>query len=164
MFEQINIRSLRKGRHLTQEQLGIMCGMAKSQVCRMEKGELGSPETYTRLLEALGYELIVEARVLNPTEDEKDAVLRCLTSYKHNNADKYGIETLGLFGSFARNEQTPASDIDIVLRLKRPTLMKYSAIQNDLQNLFKREVDIISSNARMNETFKEQLEKDAIYV
>lgn len=164
MLEQIDIRSLRKGRHLTQEQLGIMCGMAKSQVCRMEKGELGSPETYTRLLDALGYELIVEARVLNPTEDEKESVLRCLASYKRNNADKYGIETLGLFGSFARNEQTSSSDIDIVLKLNRPTLMKYSAIQSDLQNLFKRAVDIVSTNSKMNETFKKQLKKDAIYV
>lgn len=149
---------------MTQEQLGIMCGMAKSQICRMEKGELGSPETYSRVLGALGYKLLIEARLLNPSESEKEAILRYLNSYKLNNAEKYGIETLGLFGSFAHNEQTPASDIDIVLRLKSPTLMKYSAIQTDLQNLFKRDVDIISSNSRMNETFKEQLEKDAIYV
>ena len=130
----------------------------------MERGELGGPETYARVLGALGYELYIEARLLNPVENEKEAILRCLSSYKHNNAEKYGIETLGLFGSFAREEQTPKSDIDIVLRLKQPSLYKYSAIQTDLQNLFKRDVDIVSTGSRMNDSFKKQLEKDAVYV
>ena len=164
MLEQIDIKKLRKGRRLTQEQLGIMSGMAKSQICRMEKGLLGSPETYARVLGALGYELFIEARQINPVENEKDTILRCLSSYKQNNSEKYGIDVMGLLGSFAREEQTPSSDIDIVLHLKRPSLYKYSAIQADLQTLFKRDVDIVSTGSRMNESFKQQLEKDAIYV
>lgn len=66
------IRSLRKSRNLTQEQLGILSGMTKSQISRMEKGTLGSPET-----------------------------VNLLQSFKKHNAEKYGIESIALFGSFS---------------------------------------------------------------
>ena len=51
------LKSLRKSRNLTQEQLGVLAGMSKSQISKMEKGTLGSEETILRLLEALGYEV-----------------------------------------------------------------------------------------------------------
>ena len=40
---------------MTQEQVGILAGMSKSQVSRMENGKLGSPATFSRVLDALGY-------------------------------------------------------------------------------------------------------------
>ena len=38
---------------MTQAQVGILAGMSKSQVSRMEKGELDSPETYDRVISLL---------------------------------------------------------------------------------------------------------------
>lgn len=77
------IKSLRKSRNLTQEQLGVLSGMAKSQIYRMEKGFLGSPETVDRLLEAMGYsvELKVVDRYENP-DGEKQRVLDTLGNFK----------------------------------------------------------------------------------
>ena len=40
----IDLKEVRKSRGMTQEQVGILAGMSKSQVCRMENGTLGSPE------------------------------------------------------------------------------------------------------------------------
>ena len=45
------LKSLRKSRNLTQEQLGVLAGMSKSQISKMEKGTLGSEETILRLLD-----------------------------------------------------------------------------------------------------------------
>lgn len=39
------LKSLRKSRNLTQEQLGVLAGMSKSQISKMENGTLGSEET-----------------------------------------------------------------------------------------------------------------------
>lgn len=36
-----------------------------------------------------------------------------LHSYMQQNASKYGILRMGIFGSVARNEHTPTSDVDI---------------------------------------------------
>lgn len=96
------IKSLRKSRNLTQEQLGILSGMTKSQISRMEKGTLGSPETVNRLLEAMGYS--IEVKVIDRYESangERSRIIDFLQSFKKHNAEKYGIESIALFGSFS---------------------------------------------------------------
>ena len=54
-----DIHQMRKARGMTQEQVGILAGMSKSQVSRMESGKLGSPATFARVLDALGYRAVV---------------------------------------------------------------------------------------------------------
>ena len=161
MFDSIDIRSIRKERNLTQTQLGILCGMGKSQVSRMERGLLGSPETISRILDAMGYDAVVS---VIKRETSSFDITTNLASYKRYNAEKYGIESLGLFGSYARGEQTPESDIDVIIKLTKPSLYKYAEIKEDLERLFKKEVDIVSLSSRMSDEFKMQLEKDAVYV
>lgn len=58
------LKTLRKKRGLTQEQVGKLAGMNKSQISRMERGMLGSPETVERIVKALDYEMVVEFRDL----------------------------------------------------------------------------------------------------
>ena len=59
-------------------------------------------------------------------------------------ADAYGIEALGLFGSYARGEQKPGSDIDVCIRLKQPTFFNMTGIQEDLEGIFSCKVDLVS--------------------
>lgn len=47
-------------------------------------------------------------------QPEKSKILEYLKNNKSNFKDNYNIEKFGLFGSFARNEQTANSDVDIV--------------------------------------------------
>ncbi|MDR0962945.1 MAG: nucleotidyltransferase domain-containing protein, partial [Mediterranea sp.] len=42
-----------------------------------------------------------------------DDYILLLRAYMQNNAAKYGISRMGIFGSVARNEHTSTSDIDI---------------------------------------------------
>lgn len=50
-------------------------------------------------------------------------IIEILKDYKVRSAEKYGIETLGLFGSVARGEQNEKSDIDVCIRLKNQTFL-----------------------------------------
>lgn len=159
------IKELRKSRNLTQEQLGVLSGMTKSQISRMEKGVLGSPETVDRLLEAMGYSLELKVVDRYETPDgEKQRVLDTLRNFKKYNAGKYGIESLALFGSFSRGEQDEASDVDVLITLKAPSLFLYAEIQAALESVLKRSVDLVSSKARMREGFDKEISKDLIYV
>lgn len=45
---------------------------------------------------------------------KKQTILKKLSAQKINLV-QYGVSQLGLFGSSARNEQTPSSDIDILI-------------------------------------------------
>lgn len=49
---------------------------------------------------------------------QTEEILDKLREYKAEKADVYGIETLGLFGSYARGEQVSDSDIDVCIKMK----------------------------------------------
>lgn len=165
MLSQVDIRKLRKTRHMTQSQLGQLCGMSKSQISRMENGTLGSPETISRVLNALDYEVrleIIDRRSIISLK--KSAVLDILRKYKEQNTEKYGITKLGLFGSYARGEQTPSSDIDICVSIEPPSLFKLGGIHSDLKELFNKEIDLVSLTGTLKPDFINELNKDVIYV
>ena len=88
----------------------------------------------------------------------------CCKVYYIYNKDRLGIERIGVFGSFARGEETAESDIDIIVSLQEPTLFRYAEIADHLKSVFGREIDLVSLKSHMPETFKLQLEKEAIYV
>ena len=51
-----------------------------------------------------------------------------------------------LFGSFARGEETPLSDVDLLVQYDdkaRISLLKHCAIMNDLEELLDRKVDLV---------------------
>ena len=160
----IDIKAARKTRGMTQEQVGILAGMSKSQLSRMENGILGSPETYERVLSAMGYRLVVSLEDIRPSlKQDRDYILSLLKVYYSFNKEKYGIERMGLFGSFARNEAGPDSDVDILISLKRPNLFTYAIISQQLETVFERKVDLISEKALLKEHFRARVEKEVIY-
>jgi len=50
-----------------------------------------------------------------------------------------------LFGSFARGEETPLSDVDILVRLdhSKPVGLRFFGMWNDLERLLDRSVDLV---------------------
>lgn len=159
------LKELRLSRRMTQEQVGILAGMSKSQISRMENGILGSPETVDRVLAALGYQMIVDFKDIRPQKSTGiKHILNLLKVYYSCNKERLGIERIGVFGSFVRGEETPDSDIDIAIALKEPTLYRYAEIAGQLQLIFGRKIDLVSLKSSLPESFKEQLAKEARYV
>ena len=95
---------------------------------------------------------------------QTEEILEKLREYKAERGDAYGIETLGLFGSCARGEQLPDSDIDICVKMKKPSFFNRMSIQEELESIFRCKVDVISLGAVMRPLFKKNLERDAVYV
>lgn len=46
----------------------------------------------------------------------KEDILDFLKTHKQELQSKYNVEQIGLFGSYARDEATPTSDIDIFVK------------------------------------------------
>jgi len=77
-------------------------------------------------------------------------VLRKLDE-ESKNIKIFGVSRLGLFGSFARNEQTDKSDIDILVDFKegKESFDNYMQLLFFLEKLFSKKVDlIIADNVR----------------
>ena len=89
--------------------------------------------------------------------------LQLLRQYKAKVADKYGIRRIGIFGSVARGEQTPDSDVDIVVDLVKPRLFYLVHIKDDLQTLFGCPVDIVRERENMDSLLKTNIQRDGIY-
>ncbi len=94
----------------------------------------------------------------------KTEILAQLRTYKRCFASKYGIESIGLFGSTARDEQTDDSDIDIVIKLERPSIIRCNSVRLELEQIFKRSVDVITLHNNQSPTFRENVIRDVIYV
>ena len=91
-------------------------------------------------------------------------ILDRLRAYKEQSADKYGIEKLGLFGSVARGEQDDKSDIDIIIKMVRPSLFRCAGIREELEKIFRRKVDLITLHENLFRGFRQNVENDAVYV
>ena len=55
----------------------------------------------------------------------------------------FGVRRLGIFGSYARNEQTGASDMDFLVKFENATFDNYFDLKFFLEDLFGRPVDLV---------------------
>ena len=94
----------------------------------------------------------------------RDDILGILRDFKRNNAEKYGIQEIGVFGSVARNDARVDSDVDICIKMKTPDAFMLVHIKEDIENLVKKHVDIVRIREKMNPFLKERIEKEGIYV
>jgi len=60
---------------------------------------------------------------------------------------RYGVRRLGLFGSYARGENTEASDLDFVVEFDRKSFDAYMDLKAFLETLFGRRVDLVLASA-----------------
>ena len=157
------IRQARKARNMSQDELASLVGLSKSQISRVENGLAKSLSTMDAVLKALSLSPFIELKPVK-TELTSLSVVRILKKFKEENADKYGIQKIGVFGSYAREEQTIDSDVDVCVLLETPSYMTRAAIKEELEILFDREVDVVSLSAKMAPSFKESIENEAIYV
>ncbi len=75
--------------------------------------------------------------------------------------EKYGIKYAGVFGSYARGEAGPDSDIDILVSLgdRTFTLLDFIDLKEEIMNKLQRPIDIISDRAIVP-YFREYIYKD----
>ena len=56
---------------------------------------------------------------------------------------RFGVRSLGLFGSVARGEGTGSSDLDFVVEFERNTFDAYMGLKEFLEDLFDCPVDLV---------------------
>ena len=87
-----------------------------------------------------------------------------LKAFKEQHAEKYHLRALGYFGSYARNEATPDSDVDVVFQTDRPDLFLTAMLKQDLEALLNHSVDVVRLREAMNPRLKARIEREATYV
>ena len=62
---------------------------------------------------------------------------------------RYGVRALGVFGSYARGDQAPGSDLDLLVEFdERPlSLFEFVRLENELSDALGLEVDLVEKRA-----------------
>jgi hypothetical protein len=78
-----------------------------------------------------------------------------------NTLREYNPEMIGVFGSYARNENTSKSDIDILVRFKSTlSLLQLVHVENLISQKLGIKVDLVTESAVKNKIFKESVQQD----
>ena len=87
-----------------------------------------------------------------------------LREFKRKRGAEFHLTALGYFGSYAREEARPDSDIDVVFDTTQPNLWTTSILRQDLEEWLGRRVDVIQLHKYMRPSFRTRVEREAIYV
>ncbi len=93
----------------------------------------------------------------------KETILDYLASHKDEFQKKYQIQSIGIFGSYARNEATKESDIDIFVKMK-PDLFKLVGLKEQIEEDLQKKVDVIREHKHMKPFLLKMIQKDINYV
>ena len=78
--------------------------------------------------------------------------------------EQLGVKSLALFGSSARDEARPDSDVDLLVEFSRPVgLFEFVRLKLVLEEILERRVDLVTPDA-LRESTKPEILKEAIDV
>ena len=95
---------------------------------------------------------------------KRDEVLALLRAHKPVLRERFGVKSLALFGSFARDEAGDGSDVDILVAFASPPdWRRYFGAQFYLEDLLGRPVDM-AAEGEVRAEIQPLMERDAINV
>lgn len=79
--------------------------------------------------------------------------------------EQYGVQNIGLFGSFSRSGERPDSDVDFAVRFKQNSTDFYNFMNLAyyLEDKLNRKVDLLTLDS-LPENFRRAVEKEIIYL
>ncbi len=91
------------------------------------------------------------------------SIRKILQLHKSRLISTYGLKNIAIFGSYSRNQQNDASDLDILVEFSRPVGIEFIDLAEELEVLLNIKVDLVSRNGVRPEYFQ-QIESDLNYV
>lgn len=93
---------------------------------------------------------------------DKTIVLNFLRLHKEELALKYGVEKIGLFGSYAKDQQHDGSDIDLAILSNNKDFFVREDLREYLEKNFGVPVDVGYIDS-FRSYYREQIDKEIIY-
>jgi hypothetical protein len=76
---------------------------------------------------------------------------------------EFGVKSLRIFGSVARNEHHEGSDVDVCVEMS-PKMFVLIRLKNYLENLLDSSVDVVRIHAHINPFLKSEIDRDGITI
>ena len=97
-------------------------------------------------------------------KSSRQDILVSLKNLKREVAKEYSVKKIGLFGSFARNEQTRQSDIDLLVEFSKPVgFVTFMLLENFLSERLGEQVDLVTPDS-LKPVIRQDVLSEVIYV
>lgn len=103
----------------------------------------------------------IESLISESLANQKALAVSDIEYYVVSLAEEYGAEKVSLIGSFARGEERPDSDVDILLEKGKIKGMQVLEFQDRLEQQLNRRVDVVTT-AGASPRFLERVKKDEV--
>ena len=91
-------------------------------------------------------------------------ILKILKEHEIELREKYGVKSIGIFGSYVRGEEREDSDLDILVEFDRKIdLFDFLELEEYLSEILGVKVDLVLKRA-LKPRIKESVLKEAIYL
>ena len=93
----------------------------------------------------------------------KEEILKMLKTELPNLRNEYGVDTLALFGSYARDEQNEDSDLDMLVEFLEPVdFFEFMRLEFHLTDLLNIKVDLVTPDA-LRPIMRDDILESAVY-
>ena len=94
----------------------------------------------------------------------RNETLKILSEHKDELRDKFGVTSIAIFGSTARDEARPDSDVDTLIEIGRPaSFFTLSKVNFYLEDVLGAKVDLVTPGS-LRSPIRERIYKELIYV
>lgn len=93
---------------------------------------------------------------------DKSDILRIIGQLRPELAERFTVKRIGLFGSFARGDQSARSDLDIIVEMAEPTFDHYMDLKFRLEEVLARPVDLVLADT-IKPRIKPLIEREIVY-
>lgn len=93
----------------------------------------------------------------------KDNITNILKANKLDLLARYHLKSIGIFGSFTREDFTDDSDIDILIEYEQPIGIEFIDLAEELEKISNLKVDLVSKNG-VKPKYLEEIQRDLVYV
>ena len=95
---------------------------------------------------------------------KREEVLRILSQHRSQFEQRHGVRFIALFGSMARDQDSPESDIDLLVEFAtRPGFDGYMRLKEHLESVLGQRVDLVMTGA-LKPSLRPEIEREAIRV
>lgn len=94
---------------------------------------------------------------------DKNEILQKLSEHKAYIQSNYEVEKIGLFGSYAKDKQTPQSDIDIYVEFRHKTFRNLAGLWVYLEEFYNKKIDLVHKHKRSKGAIFDSIQKEVIY-
>ncbi len=94
----------------------------------------------------------------------RDAILDVLRRELPDLRERYGVEELALFGSFAAGEATARSDVDLLVSFRRPPGLAFVELAERLEHTLHRKVHLVTKETVLREMESPRHRKIAVAI